>query len=79
MKKKIWTFLKVSCLHPLLDAWYLSQTPMVKNIDKVTGEANEVFQSMTFVYLNHKNNLKMEKSCKIWVWQVLGCGLAIFG
>ena len=48
---------------------------MVKNMDKVTGEANELFQSMVFVYLNHKKNLKMEKSCKIWVWHVLGCGL----
>ena len=51
---------------------------MVKNIDKVTGEANEVFQSMAFVYLNHKKNLKMEKSCKIWVWHGLGRGSAIF-
>ena len=51
---------------------------MVKNIDNVTGEANETFQSMAFVYLNHKKNLKMEKSCKIWVWHVLGRGLAIF-
>ena len=34
---------------------------MVKNIDKVTGEANEVFQLMAFVYLNHKKNLKIEK------------------
>ena len=77
-KEKL-SFFKGFMLAPRLDAWNLSQTPMVKNIDKVTGEANEVFQSMAFVYLNHKKNLKMEKSCKIWVWHVLGRGLAIFG
>ena len=71
MKKKNQTFSKVSCLHPLWTHGNLSQTPMVKNIDKVTWEAKEVFQSMAFVYLSHKKNLKMEKSCKIWVWQVL--------
>ena len=76
-KEKL-NFFKGFMLAPRLDAWNLSQTPMVKNIDKVTGEANEVFQSMAFVYLNYKKNLKMKKSCKIWVWHVLGCGLAIF-
>ena len=75
-KEKL-NFFKGFMLAPRLDAWNLSQTPMVKNIDKVTGEANEVFQSMAFVYLNYKKNLKMKKSCKIWVWHVLGCG-AIF-
>ena len=45
-------------LAPRLDTQNLSQTPMVKNIDRVTAEANEVFQSMAFVYLNHKKNFE---------------------
>ena len=48
-KEKL-NFFKGFMLAPRLDAWNLSQTPMVKNIDKVTGEANEVFQSMAFIY-----------------------------
>ena len=76
-KEKI-NFLKALMFAPSMDAWNLIQTPMVKNLDKVTEETKEVFQSMAFVYMNHKKNLKMKKSCKIWVWQVLGRGLAIF-
>ena len=37
---------------------------------RVTGEANEVFQSMAFVYLNHKKNLKMKKKVARF-----GCGM----
>ena len=42
-KEKL-NFFKGFMLAPRLDVWNLSQTPMVKNIDKITGEANEVFQ-----------------------------------
>ena len=74
-KEKL-NFFKGFMLAPPLDA--KSQTPMVKNLDKVIGETKEVDQSMTFVYMNHKKSLKMQKSCKIWVWQVLGRCLVIF-
>ena len=50
MKKKKLNFFKGFMLAPRFDAWNLSQTPMVKNIDKVTGEANEVVQSMAYMY-----------------------------
>ena len=34
---------------------------MVKNLDKMEEDTKEVFQSIAFVYMNLKKNLKMEK------------------
>ena len=42
-----------------------SDTHGEKHRKSIIEDAKEVDQSMTFVYMNHKKNLKMEKSCQI--------------